>query len=62
MQCFLHIPLGEKCRKSYFIAAQVAMISLQNTRDKQAASMLNKPCFLSRSIRIDKTVQILKLA
>ena len=33
-----------------------------NTRDKRAAPMPNKPCFLPRSIRIDKTVQILKLA
>ena len=41
---------------------QVSMISLQNTRNKPAASMPNKPCFLPRSIRIDKTVQILKLA
>ena len=38
---------------------QVSMISLQNTRDKRAASMPNKPCFLPRSIRINKTVQIL---
>ena len=41
---------------------QVSMISLQNTRDKRVVSMPNKPCFLPRSIRIDKTVRVLKLA